>query len=297
MEVAGVTSYYSVVEAGREIVDFDPDFPSMEQGNHIILAIQNDEDLVWVDCTTQVHPFGFVGDFTDNRNVLLVKKEDSKIVKTPLYVNKDNIQNTKADIKLLADGSFYSDIEIKTKGTQYDSRFRLEDQSQKDIKDYYKNYWDYMSNLVVKTYKFNNNKSDVEFTENIELAGDKYATINNEGIIFKPNFFNKNTFIPDRYRNRKYPLNIDRGYLDVDSFNIAIPKDYVVDGIPENISLESKFGKYEVTFSVEENNIKYTRELSINRGVYSKEDYEAYRKFRRSVAKYDNSIIVLKNQN
>ena len=93
LTVANVPSYYSVVQSGEEIVDFDPEFASIEQGNHIILAIPNGDELTWIDCTSQVYPFGFIGDFTDNRNVLLVKEGESEIVKTTFYADNINTQN------------------------------------------------------------------------------------------------------------------------------------------------------------------------------------------------------------
>lgn len=294
MEIANVSSFYTVVEAGNEIVDFDPEFPSMYQGNHIILAIQDKDNLVWVDCTSQVHPFGFVGDFTDDRNVLMVKENGSKIVKTPSYNNEYNNRETKANINLLADGSFSSEVEVKSKGIQYDNKFFLEDYDKKDVEEYYKNYWGYINDLGINSYNFNNDRSKVEFTEKLELGAHKYATINNDGIIFKPNFFSKNSFVPDRYRNRKHPLNISRGYLHEDTFNIVIPDGYTVEGIPENVSIKNNYGEYEITFKLEDDKIIYNRTLFIKKGLYNKDEYDVYRKFRRSVSKHDNSIIVLK---
>jgi len=94
LEIAGVPSFYTIVESGsRDIVDFEEDFASLAQGNHIILAIPDDKDMLWVDCTSQLHPFNFIGDFTDNRNVLIVKPNASEIVKTTVYSDSLNYQS------------------------------------------------------------------------------------------------------------------------------------------------------------------------------------------------------------
>ncbi|MCK0108627.1 DUF3857 domain-containing transglutaminase family protein [Flavobacteriaceae bacterium S0825] len=296
LTVANVPSYYSVVQAGDEIVDFDPEFATLEQGNHIILAIPNGDELTWIDCTTQVHPFGFIGDFTDNRNVLLVKEGGSEIVKTTFYPDNQNTQNTNAKIKLESNGNFSSDVEINTQGIQYDSRFRIESLSNKDLMSYYKNLWGSINDLNVSSYKFSNDKDLVKFTEELQVNAKGYATINNESIIFSPNVFNKNTFVPDRYRNRQFNMEIQRGYLDVDEFEIEIPENYVVEGLPEHVTINNKFGEYAIEFSVNESNIVYKRKLLIKKGEYSKEDYNLYRDFRRKVSKLDKSIIVLKSK-
>ncbi len=294
LDIAGVTSYYTVVEAGKDIVDFDEDFASLAQGNHIILGIPNNDEMIWIDCTSQIQPFGFIGDFTDNRNVLVVKPNDSEILKTTMYPDKFNYQNTKANINIKNDASINSEITIKTNGIQYDNRFYIERESKKNIIKYYKNYWSNINNLEVLNYSFNNNKSDVEFTETVNIFAKNYASVTGERFIFSPNAFNKNTFIPSRYRNRKLQLEIQRGYLDEDEFQITIPEGYEIEAIPNNISIKNKFGEYVIQIESVNNKIIYSRKLLINKGDYPKEEYESYRNFRKKISKTDNSKIVLK---
>jgi hypothetical protein len=297
LEIAGVTSYYSIVEAGREIVDLEEDFASLEQGNHIILAIPDEDDLLWVDCTSQIHPFNFIGDFTDNRKVLVVKPQSSEIIKTTFYPDSLNTQTTSADIKLDASGNISSHVVVKTKGLQYDSRFILERQGSKDIIEYYKEHWDYVNNLEVSNYSFNNNKSIVEFTEGVDVEATKFASFVGDRLLFKPNIFNQNSFIPNRYKDRKLPIEISRGYTDKDEFVFTIPEGYEIEALPENISISNKFGAYTFEIRTDNNKITYTRKLVINKGEYPSTDYKNYRDFRKQVSKGDNSKIVLKSIN
>ena len=294
LDIAGVTSYYTVVEAGKDIIDFDEDFASLEQGNHIILCIPNDGNMVWLDCTSQIQPFGFIGDFTDNRNVLIVKPNDSKILKTTLYPDNLNYQKTKAIININNDASIDSEIIIKTNGIQYDNRFFIERESKKNIVKYYKNYWRNVNNLEVLKYSFKNDRDEVEFTEFINIFARNYGSVTGDRLIFSPNAFNKNTFIPSRYRDRKLQLEIQRGYLDEDDFQITIPDGYEIEALPKDVSIKNKFGEYEMKIENINNKIIYKRKLLINKGDYPKEEYESYRNFRKKVSKSDNLKIVLK---
>ena len=293
LEVAGVESYYTIVEAGRTIVDFEEDFPSLAQGNHIILAIPEGEKLHWLDCTSQKHPFGFIGDFTDNRRVLIIKDGEGQIAHTEKYIDEKNYMLTKADIHLDANGGIQANTIITSKGIDYDNRFFLEDESKKNIEEYYKKYWNDVNDLFIENYDFSNDKEQVVFTEKISLNAKKYASILDNKLIFSTNVLDKNVFIPKRYRNRKFPLIIQRGYVAESDFSIQIPSEYVQQEIPEDIKLESKFGTYNVTYEIKDNAILYKRKLSIKKGEYSKEDYEAYRKFRKKVAKSDKQKIIL----
>lgn len=294
LTIADVPSYYSIVQAGPQIVDFDPDFASLQQGNHIILGIPNEDETIWVDCTSQIHPFGFIGDFTDSRNVLLVKGSDSKIIETTSYPDSLNIQSIKAKVTLDIEGNLSSDVVIKTNGIQYDSRFVIERKTDKNILEHYKSFWNNINNLEIEKYNFENDKNRVEFTEKVALSALKYGSINNERLIFVPNIFNKNNYIPDRYRNRKLSFEIQRGYLDIDNFEIVIPENYELEALPEDVEINTDFGRYSVGFSIVEDKIEYTRKLYIKKGAYDKAAYSTYRDFRKKVSKLDNSIIVLK---
>lgn len=294
LEVAGVKSYYSVVQAGREIVDLEEDFASLEQGNHIILAIPDKEDLLWVDCTSQIHPFNFIGDFTDNRNVLVVKPEASEIIKTTIYPDSLNYQSTSATVKLKSNGSISSHVERKTYGLQYDSRFSIESQAPKDVIEFYKESWSYVNNLEVSNYSFNNDASKIEFTELVDVHANKFASIIGDKLLFKPNVFNQNSLIPNRYINRKLPVEISRGYLDEDNFVFTLPEDYEVEALPDKIFINNKFGEYMLEIKRGENTLVYIRKLFIKSGAYPSTEYNDYRDFRKQVARGDNSKIVLK---
>ena len=294
LEIAGITSYYSVVESGREIVDFDTDFASLAQGDHIILGIPSEDKMIWLDCTSQVHPFGFIGSFTDNRNVLAIKGDTGEIIKTTVYPDKDNYQLTIAEVELNPDASIASDVSIKTKGIQYDKRFGIERESKKNVIEYYKEYWSNVNNLEVLDYTFENNKEIVEFTETIKLYASNYASSSGDKLIFAPNTFNKNSFVPNRYRNRRLPVEIQRGYLDEDVFIYKIPMDFEVESIPDNIQIKNKFGEYSAEYIVRDSEIQYKRKLLISKGDFPKSDYDSYRNFRKKIASNDNSKIILK---
>jgi hypothetical protein len=293
LEVAGVPSYYTVVQAGANIVDFEPDFASLEQGNHIILGIPKADEMIWVDCTSQTHPFGFIGDFTDNRNVLVIKPNLSEVVKTVKYLNAQNRQITKAQATIHNDGNIEASIEIKTKGTQYDNRFRIEQLSKDDIMKYYKEYFDNINNLSIVNIAFHNDKQQVEFKENFAVSARSYGSFSDGNMMFQVNMFNKNSFVPSRYRSRKLPFQIQRGYEDEDEFTIELPDSYTLESLPPTVIIDNKYGYYEISLHQQENTLIYKRKLSLNNGLYPKEEYAAYREFRKKIARNDALKLIL----
>lgn len=294
LKAVGVQSYYTVIYAGNRQVDFDADFAAL-QGNHAILAIPHNDKYYWIDCTSQVHPFGFVGDFTDDRKALVVKPEGGEIVRTVAYINEDNYQSTKAQYTLNPAGDISGNANIITKGIQYDNRFKLERNSDDDVLKHYKSYWSNINNLKIGKYSFDNDRDKVVFTEKVDLNATSYASISGNRILFTANTFNNNGYVPNRYRNRKLPFEIQRGFLDEDEFTIQLPENYEIEAIPAEKTIDTDFGTYEVSFEkdIETNSIVYKRKLLIKKGIYPKEKYAAYRDFRKQTARADDAQVVL----
>lgn len=298
LDLVGVTSYYSHIEANEyEPVSFDKDFASLEQGNHIILNLptKNGKDI-WLECTSQIIPFGYLGNFTDDRDALVITPEGGVIKRTTSYKNEDNLQKMVADITLDEKGNVRANVTIKSYGIQYGSKYDLETYNFKEQKKYYKSsLWRYNNNLSIDKIVFKNDKKKIEFTEELTTSIKDFASISGDKLLLRVNVFNRNANTPKRYRNRKLPLKIRRGYMDVDEFTITIPKNYSVDGaLFAERKIENKFGKYSIAIEkTAEDKLLYKRTLLIKDGLYKKEDYKNYRSFRRKVSRSDNLKIAL----
>lgn len=295
LNAVNIPAYYVHVESGNERIDFEEDFPDLGQGNHVILAIPYNGKYHWIDCTSQIHPFGFLGDFTDDRKVLLIKPEGGEIVKTPSYTNDYNLQRTKARATLGATGKLTAEVEIETKGIQYDNRFHLEEDSPHEIDKHYKEYWDHINALHLKSIDFKHHKPQMTFVERLTMEAPGYTSKSGTKMLFTPNAFNRITYIPPRYRNRKLPFVISRGYMDEDRFQFNLPTEYEIGTMPEVKEIVTEYGHYRfnITYDKETHSLEYFRQILIKDGAYPREKYSDYRAFRRKVASLENAKIVL----
>ena len=293
LDVVGVTSYFTLVYA-NEKRDIDKDFSSL-QGNHAILNIPINGKDVWLECTNQTIPFGFLGDFTNDRNVLVVTPEGGVIKRTSSYNNNENFQITEGFINLLEDGSIKANIKRVSKGLQYDDKSYYDNLTEDELKKQYTTrVWSYNNNLKIDKVQLQNNKEGIEFTEDLAISINEFASINNDEYIFRVNIFNRESFVPKRYRERKMPLQINRGYKDVDSLTFKLPSNYILNYVPDNKEINSKFGIYKISFKlIDDTTFTYNKEIEIKEGIYTKEDYKAYRAFRKKIAKTENLRIVL----
>lgn len=295
-DAAGITSYYTLVYA-KEKQNIDKEFSSM-QGNHVILNIPNDGKDVWLECTSQSMPFGFIGDFTDDRDVLVITPEGGIIKHTDAFKNEDNLQVTKAKITLSESGDVNATVQVKSKGVQYDQKYGIANKPKEDIEKFYKSkIWEYNNNLELASFQFENDKDNVAFKEDLQVEIKDYASITENELLFRVNIFNKITSVPKRYRKRNLPLKINRGFKDIEEYTIALPNGYVIDQLPPKYEIDSKFGTYTMEIKkVDDHTITYHRSLLIKDGLFPKEDYKAYRKFRKNIAKRENLRIALQKQ-
>ncbi|SNR44109.1 Transglutaminase-like enzyme, putative cysteine protease [Lutibacter agarilyticus] len=297
LDAVGIESYYTVIWAGDNSKDIDKDFFSM-QGNHIILNLPTEKEDIWLECTNQKVPFGYLGDFTDDRDALVITPNGGIIKHTQRYAPEDNYQHTKGSFEIDANGTIKAQVKINSKGTQYmDNLLRNDGESQQELENLFKEYLSYINNIKFSKIEVFNNREAMAFEEEIEFSATNYATTSGSEMLIPINAFNRNSAIPNRVRNRKLPFEISHGYVDVDEIEITLPSTLQVVYVPENKLIESDYGEYIVEVSkIDEYNYLYKRTIRIEEGKHPKEDYDLYRTFRKNIRKYDNSKIVLKSK-
>ncbi|WP_346881052.1 DUF3857 domain-containing protein [uncultured Algibacter sp.] len=298
LKAVNVESNYTVVFAGKSQRNMEKDFAAM-QGNHVILNIpvENDEDI-WLECTNQKLPFGFIGDFTDDRDVLVITPQGGKIKHTKKYLLNENEQIIKGKYSLSNQGTINVNVNIVSKGIQYDDKYWLETKTKRDLDKQYKKRWKYINGMSISNMKIENDKQNIKFNENVSFLAPNYSKIIGDRMLLTINALNRNSHIPNRYRDRKFPLLIKRGFKDIDEIEISLPKDYKLEGLPAKSNIESKFGNYSFEINVKDKNtLVYKREFVIKDGAFPKEDYNAFRDFYKKVSKLDNTKVVLIKNN
>ena len=293
LQVVDVPSYNTILYGDRYKSNIQSDFVSM-QGNHMILAIPNGNHYTWLECTSQDAPFGYQGTFTDDRDVLIIKPEGGEIVRTKVYEDLGNTQKDKGLYSIDENGNFSGSLSIVSEGSQYNTKARLETLQPTEKEAHYKDYWSNINNLKLGKISFTNNKENIQFTEDVQTSALNYAAISANKMIFTVNAFNQTSANVKRIRNRKTPLQIQRGYLDSDEIEINLPTGYTIEFLPQNFELKGKFGEYKTEIIKKENNkLTYKRSIFINKGQYSSKEYDEYRLFMEQVARNDNAKIIL----
>jgi hypothetical protein len=293
LEVVGVPSYYTELYGDRDVKNIEADFFSI-QGNHVILCIPNSSESIFLECTSQDDPFGFQANFTDDRDVVVMKPDGGEIIHTKKYHDRDNSQISTGRYSIDESGNLSGTIKIVSAGSQYNAKAATEklQLSEKDL--HYKQYWSNINNLKVAKITVENDKEKIQFIENINLNAANYGSISGGKMILAINAYNQYSGNVKRIRNRKNPFEIPRGYLDADEIVIVLPSDFQIDFLPSNFELQTKFGEYRTEIIKKDtNDLVYKRTIFIKKGIYTKTEYDEYRLFMEQISKNDNAKIIL----
>lgn len=293
LEVVGVPSYYTELYGDQDVKNIEADFFSI-QGNHVILCVPNSSESIFLECTSQDDPFGFQANFTDDRDVVVMKPDGGEIVHTKKYHDKDNSQISTGKYSIDDSGNLSGTIKIVSTGSQYNAKAATEklQPTEKDV--HYKQYWSNINNLKVAKIEVENDKEKIQFIENISLSAANYGSLSGGKIMLAINAYNQYSGNVKRIRNRKNPFEIARGYLDIDEISIVLPSGFQIDFLPANIELQTKFGDYRTEIIKKDaNNLVYKRSIFIKKGMYTKTEYDEYRLFMEQISKNDNAKIIL----
>jgi len=297
LDAVGIPSYYTILYSGANGEDVTSDFMKF-QGDHVILGVPDGDKITWLECTSQDLPYGFLGDFTDDRDVLIITPEGGKIVHTPIYKLEDNLQDTKATIKIDENGIVTASFHSESKGLQYNNKYYISKKNNKDQTEHYANKWTYINGYNVENIQLTNDKKKVIFTEKLDVISSSYCSNIGKDLLFNVNVFNRLNFIPPRIKERKQEVFISEGFKDLDHYTITLSSNFMVEDLPENKIIENKFGYYKASFvAVNDKEIEYQREFRLKKGTYPPEDYTSFRNFMKQVSKLDKTkILLVKNK-
>lgn len=292
----GIKAYYVRVKAGSESNSIDESFPS-SQFNHVMVCVPLQKDTMWLECTSQRNPCGYNGDFTDDRQVLLIDGENSRLVHTRTYSANENCINRHSSVNITDESSGIAEVKTAYKGLCYDYILPIYYADDADKKKIVTQRIQLPSFTLDKFSYVENKSRTPSFDENLNISVTNYIhKLVGDVALLPVNFMNKLTSIPEKVRNRKTEMCIRRPSIENDTVVYQLPKEYKVTELPEKSVIASKFGKYTASTTLKGSFITYTRHFEQFKGVFPPEAYSEYRDFLEQVSTADEAVVSLKKQ-
>lgn len=293
LKEAGINSYYTLIKAGANATDLILDFPS-QQFNHVILCVPLQNDTLWLECTSQTAPAGYMGSFTGNRNALLIDEQGGHLVRTPWYGLDKNLQLRKISGVVNAAGTLALEVKTRYEGLQQDNLHGLINDLAKDkVKEVLHDQLDFAT-YDISNFSYRETKTALPaIDESLTISVTNYATITGKRLFIVPNIMTKNNRKLAADYERKNDIVFNVAYKDVDTAVINLPEGYTVESMPQDVSLTTLFGKYNCSVKLSGTTLYYYRSIEMYDGRFAAGNYGALVKFYQAIYKADRNKVVL----
>lgn len=293
LKEAGIRSNYTLVKSGESNTGILADFPS-SQFNHVILSVPMATDTIWLECTSQDLPAGYLSGFTSDRTVLVVNESGGSLVNTPAYGLKENQQVRHVIAKLDANGTLNAEVSTRYQARQGDDlHAMINSLSKEKVLEKLKGKFNIPSYDITKFEYTEDREILPAITEKLDITATDYAQISGKRIFLSPNVLSKETSKLLADETRKFDIRIKLEYMEEDSVEIRVPEGFVPESIPSNILLKSPFGIYSADFTVQKDRVIYHRRMEQFSGRFPGTDYQKLVEFLGGIYKADRARIVL----
>ncbi|HYC84583.1 MAG TPA: hypothetical protein VEB86_05140 [Chryseosolibacter sp.] len=295
LDYAGISSNYVLVHAGADAADVIADFPS-NQFNHVFLAVPLASDTLWLECTSQTVPAGYIGTFTDDRNVLWIAPGQSKVIRTPVYDAAASTKTSECQVVLEETGNATLEYKISQGGQYFEEFMRYKGSLPENLEKF--NYAKFSFNdFTIKSFEFSAGETpDPSLDLKFNIAARGIGKISGNRMILSL------TFLQGIDKEVEYdPANrhceVRRGFTLRDRVEVTIPEPYRVGFIPDEISETSEFGSVRMKVIAKEGNkVHFEREAILRKGNFTNELFDRFYEFYKKIRSTEQLRMMLQSK-
>ncbi len=294
---AGIKSYAALVSAGADYYRLDEQFPA-NNFNHVILCVPQAKDSIWVECTSQELPAGYLGSFTQNRKVLLTTETGGYLCNTPFYDKDKNYIVRKISVRIdPASEQQQVTMQHTYSGLLGDDIASIVKNKPKDqVREWQNARFSFPSyGIDDYSYVFTGNNGIPALEEKVTamvsgvITSTQKRTFLNIGWLQNP--------LTEVLQNepRTLPLVLRKSFRITDSLLVALPEGSQIESLPEGKSIDYPFASYRLRFEKRAGEVIAIRNYEQSAGVYKPEVFADYQKLYQELnrQKEDMNIVLL----
>jgi len=312
LSAVGIQGHYVMVDDQRGVVD--PDAPSF-YGDHMITAIEvpadvNDPRLLAItkgkdgkrylifDPTNERVPVGNLPSYEQGSYGLLSAGDVSQVLALPVLPPDASGKERKGSFTLGADGALTGTVETSNTGSVgAELRSLLKDTDEKERRaDLEKSVAHDLPGVILDTYQYVQPADlDQPLLLEYKVTVPQYAHSAGPLLLVRPRVVGEDS-IPFDDKPRTLPIDLDATGHWHDSFDIALPAGYVIDDLPDPVSIDTDFGSYHSAVTAKDNMLHFDRELVVKAVELPADKAADFRKFESTILFDEKSAAVLKKQ-
>ncbi len=287
----GIRAIYALINTNTAN-DALPSTPS-SFFNHAVVCIPFYKDSLWLECTSNSLPAGFMSSFTEGQHALLVLPEKGALVKTPLTEAAHNQRQRIFSATVMENGECEGLGQIHYAGNFYE---RLDKKASTETKT--QNFIKHLHIPVSQVDSFREEAWDTrypEYHQQMQLRLNDYVRKSNTRLMFNAAFFsNWQVLESEAARVCDYKIKQHENLLD--SVYLKVPPNYHLESEP--VSFQHTVGNftYEYSVSLHDNILIIRTSWKCRAGIMSKALHQDIEQLVQEMQSHrDNMIVLRKN--
>ncbi len=293
LEVVDIPSYYVVISMNKK--RFFKDYPSFGQANHVILMVPMEKDSVWLECTSQLLPFGYIHSDIAGHDAMAVGKDKSYFCTLPSYPQSASQELNAIDVGLEGNGTANLKIHTSYKLEEYENiLFKMRGLSNKEENNFLAGLLKVHKPQITDFKKEETRNSHPEMALYYAVGCEDYAsqTGSRMFIPLNPARMGMKGFLTGS--TRRFDIVLESGTFQSDTISMQIPEGYTLEQKPKTGDIISEYGSFKNTLVQENNTLKYIQTLEIKPGRYPASQFEEMKKFFNQIDTYQEGKIGFK---
>jgi hypothetical protein len=268
--------------------------PVSTQFNYVICAAQIGEKSVLLDATDRFLPIGMLPEKCLNGKGFQISKDGFRWIELAASFKTRRVYN--AELTLTEKGELKGNIKIDKGG--YHAMHARKTYINQGETEYVKGFMSNRPWELSKSEFANVNEFSQSFKEMYELTINEHLTDAGGTLYFSPFVIGKETENPFKQETRIYPIDFGHSFDEVYIAKLKIPEGYIIDELPKSkaMALPQNASKFLFNVTATGNLINISSTLSINRNLFTQEEYPNLREFFSQVVAKQAEQIVLKKK-
>jgi hypothetical protein len=283
LTAVGIPSVYTVISTDRK--DLYPDFASLGQMNHVILAVPMPADTLWLECTNQLLPFNYPHTNIAGHQCLLVTDEGGKICRVKEdTASNDNMQRTIL-LEIDAAGNAKGAVSSLHRKKSYEKillSFVHNMSREEQINELAKSLRAPKA-TVTDLHILQNNTENPDIRIDYKVLLEKFANKSGNRL-FLPFSVLRPSFAAINPGKRTQDIVVN-GMMQTEVLHVTIPDGYTPESIPKSVSINSRFGDYFIHTGCEGNVLHIEQKIHLKSGHYPANSIEEFRNFFKDIEK------------
>lgn len=293
---AGVEAYPVLVNSSE--VPFFPvdDNFTTSAFNHMILYVPGED--MYLECTSNLAPTGYLGEGTDDRNVLWITPEGGQLARTPALPAADNSHLRTVRLNIQPEGKTRFSLDGRFHGaTQSFLRYFANAERDESKQKEGLNQRGILPDVSGTAYSLSYEKDQPVAHLTYQTTLDGYVRKLGKRMFVPLNKYYAYDQVPEKLEERKFPIYRNQARFYVDTVYLDFPDDMEVESLGDAVTeIEHAVGQYRSEIKASAGEISWVRTLKLLPFELAATAYNDYRQFFIDVAKADKRQVVLKEK-